>query len=92
MGFTVTEIQPTPNPNASKFMLDRPVSDQPVSFLRPADGASHPLAQRLFAVDGVVSILLLGNFITVNKSADARWSDVSRKVKRALAAFDPPSE
>jgi len=89
MGFTVTEIQPTPNPNASKFMLDRPVSEQPISFLRPSDGASHPLARRLFAVQGISSLLLLGNFITVNKSPEARWSDVSRQVKRALAAFDP---
>ncbi len=32
-GFRVIEVQPTPNPNAHKFMLDRAISDAPVSFL-----------------------------------------------------------
>lgn len=91
MGFTVTHVQPTPNPNAAKFLLDRPVSDQPISFLRASEGSTHPLARQLFAISGVSSILLLGDFITVNKTPEARWSAVSRKVKQALAEFETGS-
>ena len=85
MGFVVREIQPTPNPNAAKFMLDRPVVDRPTSFLKAADAAAHPLAGRLFDIPGVTSLLFLGDFLTVNKSPDAKWSRISKQVERLLA-------
>src|SRR5918993_4310140 len=65
MPFRVSEIQPTPNPNAAKFILDHPVSEQPISFFRAAEAEGYPLAQQLFAIPGVSSLLLLGDFITV---------------------------
>jgi hypothetical protein len=86
MAFRVLEIQPTPNPNAAKFILDRPVSEQPTSFLNAASAAGHPLANRLFAVAGVTSVLLLGDFVTVNKSPDATWDDVVAGVQAAMSA------
>ncbi len=84
MAFRVLEIQPTPNPNAAKFILDRPVSEQPTSFLNVASAAGHPLGSRLFAVPGVTSVLLLGDFVTVNKSPGAKWDDVVAGVQAVL--------
>jgi len=86
MGFNVSEVQPTPNPNAAKFVLDRAVSEQPISFFNATAAEGHPLAKRLFAVEGVTSLLLLGDFITVNKSPQAQWKDVTKSVKQVLAA------
>ncbi len=86
MSYTVAQVQPTPNPNAAKFVLDRPVSEQPISFFNAAAAADHPLAQELFAIAGVESLLLLGDFITVNKSPAANWKDITRRVKQVLAA------
>ena len=85
MAFRVVEVQPTPNPNALKFMLDGPIAEQPTSF--PAAGAAgeHPVASRLFAIPGVVSLLLLGDFVTVNKSPDSNWADIKPRVKRVLS-------
>lgn len=85
MPFKVTQMQPTPNPNAAKFILDRPVSEQPTSFFNASAAQGHPLAQKLFAIDGVSSLLLLGDFITVNKSPDAAWSAINARVKAVLA-------
>ena len=85
MPFDVTEIQPTPNPNAVKFMLDRPISDGSVSFLSPDEAHSHPIAQRLFAIPGVSSLLLLGDFVTVNKDAKAAWPQIKRRVQQVLS-------
>ena len=85
MGFVVAEVQPTPNPNALKFVLDRSVSQQPVSFFNAEAARDHPLASKLFAVPGVSSLLLLGDFITVNKRPEAGWADIQRGVRRALA-------
>src|SRR5687768_3434282 len=89
MGFTVTEIQPTPNPNAAKFVLDGVISEQPVSFLRADEGRDHPLASQLFAIKGVTSILLLGNFVTVNKLPEMQWGLISSKVQEILQKAGP---
>ncbi|MDB5173727.1 MAG: Scaffold protein Nfu/NifU [Phycisphaerales bacterium] len=85
MGYLVKEVQPTPNPNAMKFILDRPISEGRLSFLDPAAGHSHAIAARLFAVNGVTSLLFLGDFVTVCKSPAVRWAGITAKVKRVLA-------
>ena len=85
MAFRVTEIQTTPNPNAAKFMLDRPISEGSVSFLSVDQAQDHPIARRLFAIEGVASLLLLGDFVTVNKAAEAAWPQIKRRVKQVLA-------
>jgi hypothetical protein len=85
MAFNVTEVQSTPNPNAAKFILDRRISDTPVSFLSPEQAAHHPIAKQLFAIDGVVSVLLLGDFVTVNKAPGTAWPQLKRRVKHVLA-------
>ena len=81
----MADIQATPNPNALKFVLDREVAGQPTSFFDAAAAQSHPLASKLFAVPGVSSLLLLGDFITVNKHPEASWAQIKKAVKAALA-------
>ncbi len=78
-------VEPTPNPNAVKFMLDRDISAGSESFLNPSAGESHALAKQLFAIEGVASLLFLGNFVTVNKTAAATWKSLTPKVKKLLA-------
>lgn len=85
MGFEVAEVQSTPNPNALKFVLTRPVADRPISFFNAEAAASHPLAAKLFAVPGVSSLLLLNDFVTVNRRPEAKWSDIKRAVRKILA-------
>lgn len=88
MGIRVTEVQPTPNPNAAKFLLDQKVSEQPMSFFNASAATDHNLAKALFEIPGVSSLLLLGDFITVNKTPQAKWPDISRKVEATLLAID----
>jgi hypothetical protein len=84
--FNVREVQPTPNPNAMKLILDRVIADCPMSFLNAASGNEHPIASRLFAIRGVTALLLLGDFVTVTKTPEAKWVDITKKVEQALAA------
>jgi hypothetical protein len=86
MGLKVLEVQPTPNPNAMKFVLDGEVSPQPASFFNAAAAAEHSLAAQLFAIEGVTGLLLLGDFVTINKSPAARWDDIKRQAKAVLKA------
>ena len=85
MGFKVVEVQPTPNPNAAKFVLDRAVTEGPVSFFNAAAAQGNVLAEKLFAVEGVSSVLMLGDFVTVNKRTEANWREVSKGVQKVLA-------
>lgn len=91
MGFRVTEIQPTPNPNALKFMLDRAVSQRPMSYFSASAAGDNPVAKALFEIPGVATLLLLGDFITVNKRPDAKWPEIKAKVQSVLKSFDPPT-
>jgi hypothetical protein len=88
MGFVVKEVQPTPNPNATKFVVDGNLTDQPLSFFNPAQGSHDPLASKLFAIQGVASVLILGDFVTVNKTPEAKWSAITRKVEDILKNFE----
>jgi Scaffold protein Nfu/NifU N terminal len=87
MPFSVVEVQPTPNPNALKFLLNGPIAEHPTSFFSAEAATSHPIASRLFAIPGVSSLLLLGDFVTVNKAADASWPPIKEKVRQVLAAI-----
>ncbi|KAL6765674.1 scaffold protein Nfu/NifU N terminal-domain-containing protein [Haematococcus lacustris] len=43
-------------------------------FSNAREGSQSPLAKRLFAIDGVTSVFLGADFITITKKADASWS------------------
>jgi hypothetical protein len=88
MAFIVKAFEETPNPNAIKCLLDRPISDRPRSFLNAAAAEHDALARRLFREAGATSVLMNGDWVTVNKLPDAEWSSVKRAVKRILAEAD----
>ena len=84
MPIAVREIQATPNPNAMKFVLDGPISSAPVRAYTQEEASSHPIASALMAISGVSHVLLLGDFITIGKRPEARWSDIKPKVTKLL--------
>jgi hypothetical protein len=76
MADVTVQFQPTPNPNAGKFVAGRPLVDGPssVSYYDAAQAAANPLAAALFELDGVASIFMVEDFVTVTKRPDADWS------------------
>ena len=80
----VTRFEDTPNPNAVKCWLDRPISDRPRSFLNAMVASTDPIAAALFNEAGVVNVLFNGDWVTVSKPADADWAGVKAKVKKVL--------
>lgn len=85
MPYKVREAQPTPNPNALKLVLDHPIApDGPLSFLTPEAGVGHPLAEPFFAIPGVVGLLFLGDFVTINKTPTAKWAEIRARAERVL--------
>ncbi len=86
MPWKVTETQPTPNPNALKYLLDAPISVSPASFFNADAGKDHPIASHLFAIEGVTSVLLLNDFVTINKAPTAAWKAITPAVLKVLAS------
>ncbi|MEM9065465.1 MAG: NifU N-terminal domain-containing protein [Planctomycetota bacterium] len=80
----MTSFEATPNPNATKCIVDRPPTDRPRSYFDAESASGDPLAEALFAIEGVTTVLIHTAFITVNKTPDADWGAVRAGVERAL--------
>ena len=79
------ECEQTPNPNALKFIVDRPPTDGgTLSFRDPSEAAEHPLSKAIFALGPVTSVMLTAGFVTVNKTPSARWPTLRPKVEACL--------
>jgi hypothetical protein len=82
--------EPTPNPNALKFTLDRPSTDKRTETFRAgSDPAESPLGARIFALDGVTNVFMTGNFVSVTKEDGVSWDALGPEVVEAIRAhFD----
>ena len=86
MPVTVTP-QPTPNPNAMKFVLDRVVAPSGSrSFNSAAEAAADPVAAALFGIAGVKSVFFLNDFITVSKDGGADWAAIVLAAEAVIRA------
>ena len=66
--------EPTPNPAAMKFTLDRPsVEGRSQTFREGSDPAASPLGARIFALGGVTNVFLTANFVSVTKDDATDW-------------------
>mmetsp|Transcript_5837 Transcript_5837/g.8556 ORF Transcript_5837/g.8556 Transcript_5837/m.8556 type:complete len:250 (+) Transcript_5837:2-751(+) len=68
------QTESTPNPEALKFIPGKPVLESGTRDFRSLKEAqASPLARRLFAAEGVASVFLSVEFVTVGKSKEADW-------------------
>lgn len=78
------QTEATPNPTTLKFLPGETVlKGSPVDFRKDDDYSSSPLAQRLFAIDGVDGVFLGADFITVTKDNDD-WQHLKPAVLGAI--------
>ena len=79
--------EPTPNPNALKFTLNRTVTEgRSKTYASPEAAEASPLAKQLFQIAGVKSLFFLNNFITVTRQPGAEWAAISRQVEERIRA------
>lgn len=71
------EVQPTPNINALKFVVNRRLTEgRSRTFRSAAEAADVDFAQRLLEIPGVVQIFVLNDFITVTRDPQADWNAI----------------
>lgn len=81
-------IQPTPNPNALKFILSQDVmTDGKISFKTPQDCKDIPLAACLFDLRGVDQIHFFQNVITISKFSFEDWNSLEPAVQTCIESF-----
>lgn len=79
------QVQGTPNPNAAKFVLGRSVlGEEGRTFFDAKAAAEHPLAAKLFEVEGVRALFMVDNFITVTKAEGAAWDDLVEPIRETI--------
>jgi Fe-S cluster biogenesis protein NfuA len=78
------QTEATPNPATLKFLPGRAVMTRGTLDIRGAEGARQsPLAEALFALDGVAGVFFGSDFISVTKSS-GDWRDIKPTVLGAI--------
>lgn len=79
------QTEDTPNPSTLKFIPGVDVLPGNTAEFTSADSAqTSPLATRLFAVDGVDSVFLSGDFVAVTKSDQSEWFALKPSILAAI--------
>lgn len=84
----IVEIEPTPNPNAMKFVLEQPITMGFItqSFERPEDAEEILLAKEIFAIEHVISVYFADRWITVTQDGEAAWPELLREIAAPIRA------
>ncbi len=73
----------TPNPDTKKFVFDKTIVSKGSKEFKKKDG-SVILVDELFNIGNIELIYLDKNFISVRKSRDTTWEDLTQKVLELL--------
>jgi len=80
------ETEATPNPATLKFLPGQDVMGArgTADFTSAASAGRSPLAERLFALDGVARVFLGADFVTVTKTDETDWQALKPQVLGAI--------
>jgi Fe-S cluster biogenesis protein NfuA len=81
----VLSIQPTPNPNAFKFMLNETIQAEGSRYYNTATEASaDALGAALFAIPGVETVYFAQDFATVTNVEGANLETLHQQIRQVL--------
>lgn len=76
---------PTPNPNTVKFLVNYTFFKMgSLCFLSPEESKGSILIDRLFSIEGLLSIMIGSNFISITKDDEVNWEFVIRDSSEAI--------
>ena len=79
------QTESTPNPATLKFLPGQTVLEAGTAdFPAPEGAVASPLAQRLFAVEGVTGVFFGTDFVTVTKADSIDWDHMKPAVLGAI--------
>ncbi len=68
-----------------RFVVDRPVYPEgSIRFGTPDRALGSPIAEKIFDIDGVTSVMVAGNIVTVTKDVDDPWPVIGKRIGAAI--------
>ncbi len=83
--FVQTEV--TPNPNSLKFLPGKKVSNSGPYEITNKDDIKNELVRNILSINGVESIFLGQDFISVNKNQSIKWDEIKHIVISLINDF-----
>ena len=77
-------IVDTPNPDTKKFIVDKKIVEKGSKEFQKKDKGNFKLINDLFSIGNIELIFLDENFISIRKSKDIQWEDISQKILKLL--------
>ena len=74
------QTSPTPNPNSLKFLPGKTVSNSGTYEITKKNIINNDLIRNILSINGVSSVFLGADFISVNKEKDINWEDIKHIV------------
>jgi len=84
------QTEATPNPDVIKFLPGKPVLEQGTrQFATREEAKASPLAEALFAIDGVAALFFGSDFLTVRRSPESSliWAELKPPILAAIMDF-----
>jgi len=70
-----------------RFIVERTLHIGSVNFTSRTQAQGIPLAEKLFEIEGIKEISLIGKLLIVTRSEERDWSDLIPKVEAVLSAY-----
>ena len=83
--FVQTEV--TPNPNSLKFLPGKKVSNSGPYEITNKDQFNNELVRNILSINGVESVFLGQDFISVNKSDQINWEEIKHIIISLINDF-----
>ncbi len=83
--FVQTEV--TPNPNSLKFLPGKKVSNSGPYEITNKEDMKNELVRNILSINGVESIFLGQDFISVNKNENIKWDEIKHIVISLINDF-----
>lgn len=81
-------VEETPNPNAKRYVLNRPVQEASKGrFFTATSEDREPLVEKLLGLQGISGVMLLPNSVTINKDTGITWEDLGPQAEDALKSY-----
>jgi Fe-S cluster biogenesis protein NfuA len=78
----------TPNPETMKFVANKLLyPGKSIDFPDVESAKPSPLATELFGFPFIKAVFIASNFVTVSKTADTDWEDVTSSIKEFLKEY-----
>jgi Fe-S cluster biogenesis protein NfuA len=75
------------DPAICRFTVNRTLHIGTASFDNTIQAAQSLLAQKLFAIEGITRVQLIGHLLVLSKSSRREWEELIKQVEEILQAF-----